>query len=153
MDYYDFDDIIQDYNKASTILDYILDHIVFEKLGLSYFIIWMGLFIKYSKFSDKIISKYLIYVKEINEYITKTLIEKESKNEINSQDDYLYFIKGYIYFFGFKDIEEQNLFKSVELLDKASNLCEETYGQKLLNLLNIKLKKFCVIIKIYQMMN
>jgi hypothetical protein len=37
IDYYDFEDIIQDYNKASTLLD---STFVFEKLALSYFVIW-----------------------------------------------------------------------------------------------------------------
>ena len=141
IDYYDFEDIIQDYNKASTLLDYTLDHIVFEKLALSYFVIWAGLFIKYSTFQDKIISKYLIYVKEINDYITTTIIKKEKANEMNSEDDYFYFIKGYIYFFGFKDIEEQNLFKAVECLDKASNLCEQIYGQKIIEFIKYKAKE------------
>jgi hypothetical protein len=31
-------------------------------------------------------------------------------------------IKGYIHIFGFKDIEEQNLGKVIEYLDKGSNV-------------------------------
>ena len=42
IDYYDFEEIMQDYDKASTTLDFLLDEIVFEKLSLSYFIIFMG---------------------------------------------------------------------------------------------------------------
>ena len=79
IDYYDFDEIMQDYNKASTILDYLLDEVVFEKLLLGQFILLIGFLIKYSKFPDKIISKYLIYVKEINDFISSSLIKKEKE--------------------------------------------------------------------------
>ena len=79
IDYYDFDEIMQDYNKASTILDYLLEEVVFEKLLLGQFILLIGFLIKYSKFPDKIISKYLIYVKEINDFISSSLIKKEKE--------------------------------------------------------------------------
>ena len=44
---------------------------------MSYFVLVMGYLMKYSKFAEKINSKYLIYVKEINDYITSTSITKE----------------------------------------------------------------------------
>ncbi len=142
IDYYDFDEIMQDYNKASTILDYLLEEVVFEKLLLGQFILLIGFLIKYSKFPDKIISKYLIYVKEINDFISSTLIKKEKENEIVQEEEYyLYNLKGYIYFFGFKGLEEQNLLKAIEYLDKGSNITNKIHRKKFVNLLNIKLKK------------
>ena len=114
IDYYNFDEIIQDYHRVSTILDFLLDQIVFEKNSFGQFFLLIGYLINYSKFPDKIISKYLIYVKEINDFISSTLIKKEKDNEIIKEKEYyLYTLKAFIYYFGFKDIEEQNLFKAV----------------------------------------
>ena len=142
IDYYDFDEIIQDYNKASTILDYILDEIVFEKVLFGSFILLMGYLLKYSNFSDKIITKYLIYVKEINDYITSTLIKKEKENEVFSEEEYyFYVIKGYIYFFGFEGIEKQNLFKAVEYLDKGINITDKYYFKKNLEFIKYNIKE------------
>ena len=141
IDYYDFDEIMQDYNKASTILDYILDEVVFENVAFSSFILFMGCLIKYSKFPEKIISKYLIYVKEINDHITSTLIKKETGNEIIKDEEYFYAIKGYIYFFGFKGIEEQNLSKAIEYLDKGINKTIKIYAQKNFELIKYKVKE------------
>ena len=91
----------------------------------------MGFLIKYSKFPDKIISKYIIYVKEINDYVSST-IQKKEENKIKflEEDEYLYVIKGYIHIFGFKDIEEQNLGKVIEYLDKGSNVTQKIYIKK-----------------------
>ena len=130
MDYYGFDEIMEDYNKASMILDYLLDEIVFEKLSFSYFILLTGFLIKYSKFPEKIISKYLIYVKEINTFISSTLIRIEKNNENVKDKEYYYAIKAYIYSFGFKGIEEQNLNKSLELLDKGTNITQKIFVKK-----------------------
>ena len=142
IDYYDFDEIMQDYNKASTILDYLLDEVVFEKLLLGQFILLIGFLIKYSKFPDKIISKYLIYVKEINDFISSTLIKKEKENEIVQEEEYyLYNLKGYIYFFGFKGLEEQNLFKAIEYLDKGSNITNKIHEKKICEFIKYKIKE------------
>ena len=130
MDYYGFDEIMEDYNKASMILDYLLDEIVFEKLSFSYFILLTGLLIKYSKFPEKIISKYLIYVKEINYFISSIINRIEKNNENVKDKEYYYAIKAYIYFFGFKGIEEQNLNKSLELLDKGTNITQKIFVKK-----------------------
>ena len=131
IDFYSFDEIMEDYNKASMILDYLLDEIVFENIANKPFILLMGFLIKYSKFPDKIISKYLIYVKEINDYASST-IQKKEENKIKflEEDEYLYVIKGYIHIFGFKDIEEQNLGKVIEYLDKGSNVTQKIYIKK-----------------------
>ena len=131
IDFYSFDEIMEDYNKASLILDYLLDEIVFENIANKPFILLMGFLIKYSKFPDKIISKYLIYVKEINDYVSST-IQKKEENKIKflEEDEYLYVIKGYIHIFGFKDIEEQNLGKVIEYLDKGSNVTQKIYIKK-----------------------
>ena len=142
IDYYDFDEIMQDYNIASTILDYHLDEIVFEKFSLTFFILLMGYLIKYGNFPDEIISKYLIYVKEINDYISSTLIKKEKENEIIKEEEYyLYTLKTYIYYFGFKGIEEQNLFKAVEYLDKGININNNITEKKIFEFLKYNIKE------------
>ena len=130
IDFYSFDEIMEDYNKASMILDYLLDEIVFEKLSFSYFILLLGFLIKYSKFPDKIISNYLKYVKEINEFISLTLIRIVQNNENLKDKEYYFAIKAYIYFFGFQDIEKRDLNKSIELLDKGSNLTQKIFVKK-----------------------
>ena len=139
IDYYDFDEIMSDYDKASNILDFLLDEIVFENLSKNQFVLLMGYLIQCSKFPEKIISKYLIYVKEINDYIT-SIINKEEKEEEES-DEYNYIIKAYIYYFGFKGIEEQNLLKALEYLDKANNLTQDTYNEKFIKFIKYNIKK------------
>ena len=142
IDYYDFDEIMQDYNKASTILDFILDEVVFEKLLFGQFILLIGYLINYSQFPDKIISNYLIYAKEINDFISSTLVKKEKENESIKEDEYyLYTIKGYMYYFGFKGIEEQNLVKAIEYLDKGSNTTNKIYEKKILEFIKYKTKE------------
>ena len=142
IDYYDFDEIMQNYDIASTILDYHLDEIVFEKFSLTFFILLMGYLIKYSTFPEKIISKYLIYVKEINEYTSSILIKKEKENEeITEKEHYYYIIKAYIYFFGFKDIEEQNLFKAIEYLDKGLNITNKLFLKKIYGFIRYKISE------------
>ena len=131
IDFYDFDEIMEDYDKVEIILEYLLDEIVFENIILKQFTLLMGLLIKYSKFPEKIINKYLIYLKEINDYITSVVERKEKENEKFEEDeDYLYGIKAYIYYFGFKDIENQNLEKSIEYIDKGSKITKKYYIQK-----------------------
>ena len=125
--YYDFDDIMLDYNKASNILDFLLDEIVFEKLMFSQFILLIGLLIKYSKYPEKIGAKYLPYVKEINDFINSILQKEETVKE---KIEHYYIIKSYIYYFGFKDIEEQNLHKALELQNKALNITNEIYTRR-----------------------
>ena len=142
MDYYDFDEIMQDYNKASAILDFILDEVVFEKLSLGQFVLLIGYLINYSKFPEKIISNYLIYIKEINDFISSTLNKKEKENEIIKEDDYYLFInKGYMYYFGFKGIEEQNLFKALEYLDKGINVTNKIYEKKISEFIKYNIKE------------
>ena len=130
LDFYGFDEIMQDYNKASTILNYLLDEIVFEKLSFSYFSLLTGFLIKYSKFPEKIISNYLIYVKEVNDFISATLTKIEKENQVFKDQEYYYAIKAYIYYFGFKGIEEQNFLKAIELLDKSNSITNKIYVQK-----------------------
>ena len=128
---YGFDAVMEDYEKASKILDHLLDEIVFENIANKPFVLLIGFLIKYSKFPEKIISKYLIYVKEINDYVSSVLQKKEKANEaFTEEDEYLFIVKGYIYIFGFKDIEEQNLKKAVEYLDKGTNLTKKMYIKK-----------------------
>jgi len=125
IDYYDFDDIKEDFNKITIILDCLLDQIVFESLEFRRFILSFGFFYKFSTISEKICDKYLVYVKEINDYITSNINKKDNEEElIADDDDYLYAIKAYIYYFGFKGIEEQDLPKSIRYINKASNITQ-----------------------------
>ena len=119
---------MKDYDKASILLDYLLDEIVFEKLMLSQFILLMGFIMKYSNFAEKIFSNYNCYVKEINDYITLSLDNKEIGTFVDVE--FYYIIKAYIYYFGFKDIEEQNLIKAIEYLDKGNNITKKVYVKK-----------------------
>ena len=131
IDCYDFDEIMEDYDKASTILNYLLEEIVFENVLLKQFILLTGFLIKNSKFADKIISKYLVYVKEINDHISENIRRKEVEHEsISDEEEYLYVIKAYLYYFGFKGIEEQNLQKAIEFLDKGTAITKKIYIQK-----------------------
>ena len=128
---YGFDEIMTDYDKASVLLDYLLDEIVFEFLSMRQFILLMGLLIKYSKFQEKIISKYLVYLKEIYNYINIIFTNKEKNNEeITSEEEYLYIIRSYFYYFGFEGIEKQNLFKAIEFLDKGNNITDKKLLKK-----------------------
>ena len=134
IDYYDFDEVMNDYNKACSIIDLILDEVVFEKLLLGQFVLLIGYLIKYSKFPEKIIEKYLVYVKEIYDYITKSIKQKQMEpNQFKDEEDFedfLYAIQGDICYFGFKGIVEQNLPKAVEFFDKAGKIAKNTYNQK-----------------------
>jgi hypothetical protein len=133
---------MKDYNIAVTLIEFLLDEIVFERIVLKQFVLLMGFFIKYSNFADKIISKYLIYVKEINDYVNRVLIRKEKEKELFAEEEeYLYSVKAYIYYFGFKDIEKQNLKKSIENLDKESNIIDNYYIQKQNEFLKYNVKK------------
>ena len=145
IDFYDYDIIMEDYDKASNILDYLLNDIVFHRLSLSHFLLLMGYLIKDSKFPEKIMSKYLVYVKEINDYVNSILnLEEKEKERILKYEDYgeYYFImKSYIHYFGFKDIEEQNLPKALEFLDKTNDLNKTTFSEKLIYFLRYNIKK------------
>ena len=141
IDYYDLDEIMEDYNKASMILNYLLDDIVFEKLLFSYFIQLIGLLIQYSKFPEKIMNNYLKYVKEINDYINSLLIKIETGNDLINDQEYYYIIKAFIYYFGFKDIEKQNFVKAIELLDKSSNVTQAKYLKKNNEFFKYKIKE------------
>ena len=78
LDYNDYEEIMSSYDKAEILLEYLLDEIVFENLTFVQFILLSGFFIKFSNFADKIISKYLIYVKEINNYANSILEKKKT---------------------------------------------------------------------------
>ena len=128
---YGLDAIMEDYDKAAKVLDYLLEEIVFENIANKPFILLIGFLIKHSKFPEKIISNYLVYVKEINEHVISAIKEKESRNEeFTEEEEYLFVIKGYIHIFGFQGIEEQNLQKAVEYLDKGTNMTKKMYIKK-----------------------
>ena len=128
---YGLDAIMEDYDKAAKVLDYLLEEIVFENIANKPFILLIGFLIKHSKFPEKIISNYLVYVKEINEHVISAIKGKESRNEeFTEEEEYLFVIKGYIHIFGFQGIEEQNLQKAVEYLDKGTNMTKKMYIKK-----------------------
>ena len=129
VDYYDFEEIMTDYNKAEKILDFLLEEIVFENIANKPFILLVGYLIKYSKFPEKIISKYLVYVKEIYQRVNSTLINKE-KGILLEEDEYLLVIKGYIYYFGFEGTEKENIFDAFHYLDKASHIIKKIRTKK-----------------------
>ena len=127
VDYYDFYELMDNYEQIENILDNLLKEVVFERLLLGQFVLFMGYCIRYSKFSEKIMSKYLVYIKEINYYVNLTLNQNKMLTE---EEEHFYAIKSYIYYIGFKGIEEQNLQKSVELLEKGISVSKETYNKK-----------------------
>ena len=142
IDFYDFDEIMKDYNIAVTLIEFLLDEIVFERIVLKQFVLLIGFFIKYSNFADKIISKYLIYVKEINDYVNRVLIRKEKgKEHFAEEEEYLYSVKAYIYYFGFKDIEKQNLQKSIKYLEKGNKITKQNYIHHLNEIFKYNIKK------------
>ena len=121
LNYYDFDLIMKDYDKASTLLDHLLLEIVeFDDYSFGFFIILMGHLIKNSIFSSKIISKYLIYVKEINDFINAQLNKKDNNSELIDKGC-LFYSKANIYYFGFEGIVKQNYQKALEFYEKAVN--------------------------------
>ena len=129
--FYDFEEIMNDYDKACKILDYLLDEIVFEKLMLSQFILLMGYLIEFSKNSEKIMDKYLVYIKELNDFVDLVIYKKEVEKEpMKEKDEHYFFIKAYIYYYGFKNIEKQNLKKAVEYLDKGLNISDELFAKR-----------------------
>ena len=134
IDFYEFNDIMNDYNKISTLLNYLLDEIVFEKLSLSQFILLMGYTNKHSKYKEKINLNYLPYVKEINNYIN-SILEKKEKENISTyeegKDEFFFIIKGYFLFFSFDGIEEKNYNKSIEYLDKGINITKKNWVKKM----------------------
>ena len=142
IDIYEFDEIMKDYDKAVTLLDLLLDEVVFEYIALKQFISLIGYLIKFSNFKQKIISKYLIYVKEINDHVNRVLIRKEKEKEpILKEEEYLYGIKAHMYYFGFKGIEKQNLQKSIEYIDKESSITDKYYIQKQNEFFKYNIKK------------
>ena len=144
IDYYDFDDIMSDYDKITILFVYLLNQIVFERLSLGQFILFMGLLIKYSKFKEKIISNYLIYVKEINDYISSKVNEKEKSEDLiieKGKDEFFLFIKAYIYYYGFKGVEEQNLQKAIEYLDKGIKITKKNWVKKINEFIKYNIKK------------
>ena len=140
LDYYDFDVIMSDYDKAKILLGYLLDNVVFEKLSLSQFILLTGCFIKHSKYKEKIIDNYLVYVKEINEFNNRILNNKEIELEEGKKEFYL-FIKAYIYYFGFEKIEKQNFQKAVEYLDKGIKIAVKNWVKKIHEFIKYHIKK------------
>ena len=137
MNFYDFSEILNDYNKATNILNYLIEEIVFEKILLRQFVILLGFLIKYSKFTKEISSNYLKYVREINDYISPIIKKKDILNE----DIEMYLsLKGYMYFFGFNGIEPQNLEKAIDIFNESSKITKKIFLKKLMNFLYLRLK-------------
>ena len=144
--YYDFFEIITNNDNLVILLDCMLDTIIFEKLLWHGFILLMGLIIKYNKFSKNIASKYLIYIKEINDYITPIIKRRErlkpKEKESMKKNEYIFFhIKAYIYYFGFKGIEEQNLKKAIECFDEVIDNDGDIRIAKIARIFKYKIKQ------------
>ncbi len=126
IDFYDFDEIMADYDKIVTLLDFILDEIIFENIVLKQFINIIGFSIRFSNFNEKIFEKYYVYLKEIHSYISNLLYKKEKLGEnIKEDEEYIFSISSLFFFFGFKSIETQNYFKAITYLDKANTITKE----------------------------
>ena len=131
IDYYNFDEIMTDYNMLTNLLNYLLDEVIFENVLLKQFTLLIGLVNKYSQFSNQINSKYLVYLKEINSHTNSLLKNKEEKKEIiTEEEEYLFTVKAIFYYFGFKDIEQQNLKKCIDFLDKGNDITKKIYIKK-----------------------
>ena len=123
----DFNEIINDYNKLLLLLDNVLEIIVFENMARIEFIMLLGFVIKYSKFSEQIKSKYLVYINEINDYISKIIDEKEKEKIYNNDEYFIFLYKAYYYYFGLNDSENQNLEKANDYFNKATKICDNIY--------------------------
>ena len=144
IDYYEFNDIMNDYNTICILLNYLLDEIVFEKLSLSQFILLMGYINKHSKYKEKINLSYLPYVEEIKDYINSVLNKKEKENVSTyeeGKDEFFFIIKGYIIFFSFDGIEEKNYNKAIEYLDKGINITKKNWVKKMNEFFIYNIKK------------
>ena len=133
LSFYDFNEYLNDYNKTEIVLNSLVDEVACECLSITQFILFVGILIKQSKFQDKIISNYLKYVKEINDYISYLLkpenynfMKKNFKHDI----DLVWRIKGFIYYFGFKGIENQSMEKAIEHFEKSTSLSERNFLKK-----------------------
>ena len=88
-------------------------------------------------YKGKLMSEKTIYkkIKENKSFTIKGYVvtisqnEEDKENEEVKDKEYYYAIKGYIYYFGFKGVEEQNLSKAVELLEKGSLMANRMYGK------------------------
>jgi len=138
--FYSFDEIVNDYNKSSILLDNLLDIIVFENLAKIEFILLFGILTKYGKFSEQIKSKYIVYINELNDYFTKTIDEKEKEKSFKNEY-YLYTFKAYFYYFGLNDSESQNLQKASEYFDKGFKICDNICERKRIEYFKINIKK------------
>ena len=133
LSFYDFNEYLNDYNKTVIVLNSLVDEVACECLSITQFILFVGILIKQSKFADKIIANYLKYVKEINEYISY-LLQPENydfmKENFKHDIDLVWRIKGFIYYFGFKNIEVQSMEKAIEHFEKSSSLSERNFLKK-----------------------
>ena len=138
--FYGFDEIINDYNKSSILLDNLLDIIVFENLTKIEFVKLFGILTKYGKFSEQIKSKYLVYINELNDYFTKTIDEKEKEKSFKNEY-YLFNFKAYFYYFGLNGSDNQNLQKASEYFDKGFKICDLIYEKKRIAYFKNNIKK------------
>ena len=137
----DFNEIINDYNKLLLLLDNLLEIIVFENMARIEFIMLLGFVIKYSKFSEQIKSKYLVYINEINDYISKIIDEKEKEKIYNNEEYFIFLYKAYYYYFGLNDSENQNLEKANDYFDKATKICDNIYEIQIIEYFKYNIKK------------
>ena len=123
-----FSDFLTDYNKASQLLNCLLELIACDYVGVSEFILIYGLLKEKSKFPDKISSNYFKYVKEIYNFIYFLSHEKMKEFRENTFNDKVPCerIMGLIYYF---NIFKRDLIKANEYFQKNIEL--ENYRNEL----------------------
>ena len=129
LNYYTFPEILNDFNIAANLLNYLIEEIVFENILKGQFILLIGILMEESKYQEKLSLNYFKYIKDINDYIS-SMLKSYSLDKNNEDYEYLWGIKGYIYYFGFKGIEEKNIEKSIEMFNESSKISKKGHLQK-----------------------
>ena len=125
---YNFNIFLTDYNKASNLLNCLLDLIACDYDGVSEFIFLYGLLKEKSKFPQKICHDYLKYVKEIYNFIYFLSHEKMKEFREKTFDDKVPCerIIGLIYFL---DIFKRDINKANEFFKK--NMEKDNYKNEI----------------------
>ena len=144
--YTNFNDFLNNKEKAFHILNILVDEIACENLSNTQFIMFVALLIKHSKFSKDIIQNFVKYVKEIYEYtlfILDPKNEKFFKSNFKENDiEYFWRIRGFVHYFGFDGIEKKDRIKAIEYLEKSSSLSQRSFIKRENEYFIYKAKKY-----------